>query len=914
MHAKRRVEDLLSQNQLGSAKQLLLDAVDRLKLNDFYGLLARVEFAQGHYLAARDLAKRTTRLSPLSSEAWRIRALPEVATRNSAAALAYLKRASVAEPGYPTSYSTATTFFRTINNLPEAKRAIRRALLVGPEAADGLRADAALRYADGRLEEAADANKKAIIADPSNGRAYYLGTMLPPHDRPEIVTELQRALAISPTDDGPRISLIQSLTRHRRYEKLAREAQRLLLSSPGAEGAYQIMALYPIWKHISVDPLKLVRWFRPIGIEPVSTGRQLTLRLTEAGRDDETLDLVRYLAAIDPDDREGRYFLGVFLRRFGKYEEAEKIGRALINSNKEDKKGWLLLADVLKEQGHTDAAERVIKGGLKYTNKSYALWALYGKHLVDQDRHGRSVKIYQRALCEAPTLPEAYEQLARAYDAIGKEGWAATALSRGMRFKGKAATSIAALANMTLLSGSPLKALEQVEEAREIDPANASVVDVYVNVLLANERVDDALEVASDYLRLFPDRTHAISLYAMTLAQRGRFDESIALIREMMAKEPRSIEYVRAYTAVTTWMGSPGAGLDYQERIYRLRTKTGGSRTALAMQALWLGKWAKGYDEYETGFEQVKRGRGRKRKFTQPRWEGEDLAGKSIVVHTEQGVGDEIMFATLMPDIVKWASKVYIEATERMVPLFQAAFPTTTVFQMKPGSEYESDESIDYHVPIGSLGRYIRRKGNLFGRNRPYLSADYELSQTLRKKYKQKHGDDLVVGIGWRGGSMPMRRKTRSFEIADLKPILAHPGVTFVSVQYGDVEAEVEEVGRTVGKEVIYDPTVDPLKDLVAAASQIAACDLVISATNAGVHTAGGLAVPCWALVPFESDWRWTWGREDVVWYPGMRLFRQQAFKESWSTVIERVDKEFKALLGGDRTHLRAAPAQDLDW
>ena len=125
--------------------------------------------------------------------------------------------------------------------------------------------------------------------------------------------------------------------------------------------------------------------------------------------------------------------------------------------------------------------------------------------------------------------------------------------------------------------------------------------------------------------------------------------------------------------------------------------------------------------------------------------------------------------------------------------------------------------------------------------------------------------------------------------------------------QLGDVNRELEQ-------DVIFDPTVDPLKDLVASASQIAACDMVISATNAGVHTAGGLGVPCWALVPFESDWRWTWGRHDVLWYPGMRLFRQERLDETWGEVIDRVTHDFQSLLAGDRSYLRSPPADDLEW
>lgn len=708
--------------------------------------------------------------------------------------------------------------------------------------------------------------------------------------------------------------LVEKLSNRRDPEAIAREIRRVVLSNPDMPVGYLYLTNGSDLIVRTVDVHKLVHWLTPMGLDAQRCGRQLAHRLAGMGHQQLAIDVFRTLIRHDPASREAKFVLGGALRRLERYGEAELIAKQLINSDKADRRGWLLYAEILQEQGFYDAAERIVKGGLRYTGKDYALWAFYGTLLFKQERYGRAIKIYQRALLAAPTLPQAYEQLAAAYDTLTKETVATKLYARGMRFKAKSARGIAALSGMALQSGDEELALQYAQEALALDATEERAVAAYVSALLIQRRFVEALDAAHQQYNRLPERASAIALYATTLGRIGRADEAADLLQVKMAEAPRSIELIRAYMSICTWLGEPELALNFYHRVHRLYANRQGSRTALAMQLLWLGKWPSGFDHYETGFDQLKRGRGLKRKFVQQRWEGEDLAGKSIVVHSEQGIGDEIMFATAVSDLMKWASKVHLEATSRVTRLFRRAFPDANIIPHKVGGAHETDEEIDYFVPIGSLPRVLRRQNRLFGRNRPFLQPDPDLSQTLRRTYKATYGDDFIVGIGWRGGSGALRRKQRSFSASDMMPILKVPGVTFVCIQYGDVEEEIASLNADLDQAVIYDASVDPLKDLVASASQIAACDMVISATNAGVHTAGALGVPCWALVPFESDWRWTWGRNDVVWYPGMRLFRQQTLEETWGEVIARVAQDFRSLNAGDRSLLRSPPADDLEW
>ena len=914
MSLKQQLEHLLSLSMPTQAEALIFQSGDTLPFDEVYKFLARAQFMRGNLQKARKFSQKSIRYSPHDSEAWRVKSLPEIASRNSQAAGHCLKSALVLDPTSVSAYATATTFHRSAGNVDHAEQCSQRAQIISPNSNEALRSRAALLFSLGRHSEANLLNRRAILSAPNVGRPYFLKALIDKHFGYRYSTSAKLALVIQPADDGPRMLLVEAYAASKLNRKLASEIRRVILSNPEMPVGYLSLTSNPVWAYVSIDPLVQLRKLKPLGLEAQHCGRQMANRLAAAGKQESALKVLRQLIALNPTSRDARLHLGGAFKSFGRYREAEVVAKGLVNSEKSDPRGWLLYSDVLATQGRFEAAEKIIKAGLRFTNRDYSLWALYGSHLRDQERYGKSLKILQRALYEAPTLPQAYENLAHAYDLIGKEERVTKIFERGLHFRAKSAQGIAAVSGMALQSGNLTQALERAQEALDLDPVDDKAVDAYVKAASANGQPLEALRVAEQHYRKFPKNLVAVARFATSLAQAGHFNKANAILEEHIALHPRSIHLLRASWTVSMWSGEYRRGLTSFIRAGQLQIEKSKSQSSLSMQLLALGEWASGFDHYETGFEQAKRGRGRKRRFLQTRWEGEDLAGKSIVIHTEQGVGDEIMFASMVPDVARWADHVYLEGTKRMARLYKRVFPNVTVFDARDARNFEEDKGIDYFVPIGSLGRYLRRSTSLFGRNRPYLQPDPELSQSLRRKYKSAYGQNLIVGIGWRGGSAALRRRRRSFEIQDLLPILRFPGVTFVCVQYGDVEQEVREVNTVLDQDVIFDPTVDPLKDLVASASQIAACDLVISATNAGVHTAGGLGVPCWSLVPFESDWRWTIGRDDVVWYPGMRVFRQQTMDEAWGAVIDRIKSEFDALLKGDHGRLRSPPASDLEW
>ena len=330
----------------------------------------------------------------------------------------------------------------------------------------------------------------------------------------------------------------------------------------------------------------------------------------------------------------------------------------------------------------------------------------------------------------------------------------------------------------------------------------------------------------------------------------------------------------------------------------------------LSFALLEQGKWRQGFRQYdEWGTKSGNRPErnywrmGTSRPGTRtPKWNGE--RAKHVVVYGEQGVGDEVMFASCIPDALRDCRAVVFDCHPRLATVFERSFGIPC-FGTRKRDEIEWVETlphaIDAQCAVSTLARLYRRRTKDFPKT-PYLSARPELVE----KWRSRLSPGLNVGISWRGGNMKTRMDLRSIPLPALRPILdqARDGaIRFYSLQYHqDAAEEVGEVTGADGMPLVshwYDAngwTCDgrgrpvekgSLEDQFAL---IAALDLVISICASAVHFAGALGKECWCLVPSRPAWRYGL-KGPMPWYGTVRLFRQTD-TESWHPVIETVAEE----------------------
>ena len=307
------------------------------------------------------------------------------------------------------------------------------------------------------------------------------------------------------------------------------------------------------------------------------------------------------------------------------------------------------------------------------------------------------------------------------------------------------------------------------------------------------------------------------------------------------------------------------------------------TRWNLALALLEAGQWDRAWDEHEWG---MKPGGMRRERLVgdRPQWDGKS-PGK-IVLWGEQGIGDEIMFASMIPDVMK-TNEVILDCHPRLKTFFERSFPGVKCYGTRKDAElpWVKDEDFQWQCAMGSLGKFYRRSREAFP-GTPYLKAD-----------PLPRGAKFRVGISWTGGKKASRVARRTVPLSWWDSIFANQvnGVEFVSLQYTDCEAEIEQFERETAYKVLQFHE-SKSQDYYEAARLTASCDLVITVCTSILHVAGALGVPCWIMVPTRPDWRCQMSGP-MPWYRSVRQYRQpEEGMAGWLAVTQRIGLDLSDL------------------
>ena len=264
-------------------------------------------------------------------------------------------------------------------------------------------------------------------------------------------------------------------------------------------------------------------------------------------------------------------------------------------------------------------------------------------------------------------------------------------------------------------------------------------------------------------------------------------------------------------------------------------------------------------------------------------WKGEK--GKHVAMWREQGIGDDIIFLSLVPEVKEMCSSLSVYIDPRLQDLCKHAMPEINFVK-----DIEALQGVecDYHLPLGSVPGLMRNDISDFDRTvRGYLKADPQRVELIRNELKLE--GKTAIGISWK--SFKTRYKTKSVQLKDMERIFSGLDVVLVNLQYGDVEDEIREFKEATGIDVLQCTSVDNREDLDGLAALIEACDLVVSITNVTVHLAGALAKEIWVLLPYVPNFWWGSDRPDSIWYPSASLYRQPTLND-WDNVFVSIRKD----------------------
>lgn len=473
-----------------------------------------------------------------------------------------------------------------------------------------------------------------------------------------------------------------------------------------------------------------------------------------------------------------------------------------------------------------------------------------------------------------------------------------------------AAQELTMLGQQARQRGNVEVALHLFDAALEADPTYWHVLNEKGTLLNEQQRYPEALVAFTAALAINSSNGEVFNNRGMVYRNLGRPKEALDDCQEALRWLPGNGLIALNAASAYDDMGMVDECLQIVDDHIRRNPGNPNIQYNKAILMLGDGRFKEGWKQFEWRLNQPTAA-GHYEHFDIPRWKGAPLDGKSVLIWPEQGLGDEIITASMVQDVIAAGAKVTLLATDRLVPLFRRSFPDATVGNRSGALTHITlqrtplepqflpaavrDGKFDYQMSQGDLGAAFRPDLESFPKHAGFLIADEYLSRMYRDMCERHDPNKKIVGISWHSQKNIRIGKLKTIGLRAFAPILKTPGVTFVNLQYGDCAAEIAEVEKEFGIKIMNFPDADPLRFMDRFSALVYAMDLVISVSNTTVHVAGGLGLPTWVMVPEGPArlWYWLRKRHDSLWYPSLQLYRQSA-SGIWSDTIAKVAKNLK--------------------
>lgn len=497
--------------------------------------------------------------------------------------------------------------------------------------------------------------------------------------------------------------------------------------------------------------------------------------------------------------------------------------------------------------GKIETAKEAFQRAIMLDSNHAEAWMYLGTAYYMEKDFPKAITLLRTSLKLNPDSTTAWQSLGNALSSMGSQ---AAAVACYVHVLSKEPENIATLHNLgnALLSMKQFALAEaRLKTALQLNPNAAQTYNTLGNVFFAQDNF-----------------AAAAALYELSTVMGGRHAPAYTNFGNALLSLYRGQEAIRAY-----------------EKALVLEPKSPGVRYNLALAYLREGNYLCGWQEHEARwtFNEL---RIPKRKFKQPLWTGEQLApDKTILVYSEQGLGDCIQFCRYLPMVQGTSSrsaKIIFEVPQRLYSLMEHNFPYAQI--IKRG---DSLPEFDVRVPLMSLPWVFKTEVNTIPTQLEYLSWPHKVDASSRSA--------LNVGLSWAGNPAYKSDKTRSM---DWEPLvdLPHdpPRCHYVCLQR-DRPEDVVQLERALDMETPHDPV-----DMSDTAAIINTLDLVITTDTAVAHLAASMGKPVWLMLAYLPDWRWMNHREDSPWYPTMRLYRQTT-PGDWTDVIQRISQALQHLV-----------------
>jgi tetratricopeptide (TPR) repeat protein len=619
------------------------------------------------------------------------------------------------------------------------------------------------------------------------------------------------------------------------------------------------------------------------------------LQLQQHSKLDEAKALYEKILYQEPHHCDALHLLGTIYKALNQNDKAITLIRQAIQT-KQHPVYYNSLGVILKSQGKIDDAIEALRKAVlidpHYADAHYNL----GITLQNRGKLDEAIEAYTQALLLNPQYAEAHNNIGVALYSKGQIDRAIEVFIKALSIHPHYAEAYYNLGNALQSKNKVDHAITAYEKALLLNP---QYVDAYNNlgvVLKAQGKIEKAIESYTKALSINPHHAGVYNNLGAALKEQGKLEEAIAIHTKALSLDPN---YADAYSNLGNALydnNKVDESLEAYAKALSLDPNHVGAAWNQSLAMLLSGDLVEGFKVFEYRWDVESGLQKFRRNFSQPLWLGEEnICGKTILIHAEQGLGDTLQFCRYIEMLAHQGAHIIFEVPRPLIRLLQNLKGISTLIEK--GSPLPT---FDYHCPLLSLPLVFHTSLT----NVPAPNAYIHVDQTVLARWEKALGEKraLRVGLVWNGGfraNQPALWYANNRRNIPLELIvkLNRADVDFYSLQKGEpAESEFKRRAPELWKGDNLFSFMDDVEDFADTAGLISQLDLVIAVDTSTAHLAAAMGKPVWLLNRFDTCWRWMLHREDSPWYPTLTLFRQPSFGD-WESVMQKVKDRLDALV-----------------
>ena len=604
-------------------------------------------------------------------------------------------------------------------------------------------------------------------------------------------------------------------------------------------------------------------------------------------------DVLERAQTLEPSGIPAQALLGVVLSKLNEHERALPFFLAVAKATPSSTDAHYNLGSLYKLMGRFSEAASAYEKALELSPQNDAASVSLAQCALVLNYPDAAIEILSRCVLRSPEYLPAYTELSRILEGRGNLDHAAAVLQSCLNKGSNDPEIIGHLARLKYALGHLSDAEDLLRRILAVDPDNHEIKGSLAATLIHLNKLDEAELFFRDAIIREPDSIVILVNYSNYLLERGKLEEALIYTRRAVALKPTSAEAWNSLGMTAQHLGNFEEALASYDKAISLRPNFANALTNKGQALLQLGRLKEGWNFYHHRFDQVIN-TPKRRDLAIAQWPGDTRSTGRLFLWTDQGLGDEIIYSSMIHSAALRVGRCAVECSWRLSALFKRSFPEVDVIARNLQSNADVQSfAPDFQLAMAELGRISRPDFLSFPEHSGYLRPDREVVEEIRKNYGKIAAGRAIIGISWKSDN-PRTGHFKSTSLQHWLPILQTKDAIFVSLQYGEQDADINGINLVLDSGIHRDLSVDAKGDLDRFAAQVAAMDLVITTSNTTAHFAGALNTPVWTLIPEGSGLLWYWflSRADSPWYPSMTLFRQSN-PGQWADVLSAIKTQF---------------------